>query len=268
MDLPNFIQGQMLVSRRRNNLSYFYHYDGLGSTKALSDGNQNIQASYIFDAWGNVLQSSGTIVNNYMYLGMLSLYGERDIGEAITYLFFPPTLMDTSFISPALGYIYNKQRKPLKPPMPPDWPWGDYGKWDQTCDPHRIPIFEEPTNCQQKAWNVYIKCLRGKYERCGDFCSKYAGTTPIGEIPSACPMPSPPSHFPPGPPPGLVPSPHNPIEQFSEELHRMMLYQRCLYFCVNTAGTYKPTEGLELGNLPNCIAKAREEYLKCCKRRQ
>ncbi|MGC8843985.1 MAG: hypothetical protein ACP5QS_08600, partial [bacterium] len=59
--IPHYsTQGQGLLSQRRNNASYFYHYDGLGSTKALSDTNQNIQNTTIYDAWGNVLQASGT----------------------------------------------------------------------------------------------------------------------------------------------------------------------------------------------------------------
>jgi RHS repeat-associated protein len=75
-----YTQGQGLISQRRNNASYFYHYDGLGSTKALTDANQNIQSSTIYDAWGNILQSSGTITNPYLYVGELGYYGDGDAG--------------------------------------------------------------------------------------------------------------------------------------------------------------------------------------------
>jgi RHS repeat-associated protein len=78
--LAYYTQGQGLLSQRRNNASYFYHYDGLGSTKALTDGNQNIQSSTIYDAWGNILQSSGTITNPYLYVGELGYYGDGDAG--------------------------------------------------------------------------------------------------------------------------------------------------------------------------------------------
>jgi len=70
----------VISSQRRNNLSYFYPYDGLGSTKALTDANQNAQASYIYDAWGNILQSSGTITNPYLYVGELGYYADGDTG--------------------------------------------------------------------------------------------------------------------------------------------------------------------------------------------
>jgi RHS repeat-associated protein len=75
-----YTQGQGLLSQQRNNASYFYHYDGLGSTKALTDANQNIQSSTIYDAWGNILQSSGTITNPYLYVGELGYYGDGDAG--------------------------------------------------------------------------------------------------------------------------------------------------------------------------------------------
>jgi RHS repeat-associated protein len=78
--LAYYTQGKALLSQRRNNTSYFYHYDGLGSTKALTDANQNIQNTTKYDAWGNILQSSGTITNPYLYVGELGYYGDGDAG--------------------------------------------------------------------------------------------------------------------------------------------------------------------------------------------
>jgi RHS repeat-associated protein len=78
--LAYYTQGSGLISQRRNNASYFYHYDGLGSTKALTDANQNIQNTTKYDAWGNILQSSGTTTNPYLYVGELGYYGDGDAG--------------------------------------------------------------------------------------------------------------------------------------------------------------------------------------------
>jgi RHS repeat-associated protein len=78
--LAYYTQGQGLLSQRRNNASYFYHYDGLGSTKALTDANQNVQNTTKYDAWGNILQSSGNITNPYLYVGELGYYGDGDAG--------------------------------------------------------------------------------------------------------------------------------------------------------------------------------------------
>jgi len=69
-----------LFPKSQNSSSHFYTYDGLGSTKALTEANQNIQSSTIYDAWGNILQSSGTITNPYLYVGELGYYGDGDAG--------------------------------------------------------------------------------------------------------------------------------------------------------------------------------------------
>jgi RHS repeat-associated protein len=91
--LVYYTQGQGLISQRRNNASYFYHYDGLGSTKALTDANQNIQNTTKYDAWGNILQSSGTITNPYLYVGELGYYGDGDAGMyLLTQRWYNPTI--------------------------------------------------------------------------------------------------------------------------------------------------------------------------------
>ncbi|MBC7329731.1 hypothetical protein H5T88_05150 [bacterium] len=82
--LAYYTQGQGLLSQRRNNASYFYHYDGLGSAKVLTDANQNIQNTTIYDAWGNVLQSSGTITNSYLYVGEHGYCFDQDINLTLT----------------------------------------------------------------------------------------------------------------------------------------------------------------------------------------
>jgi RHS repeat-associated protein len=78
--LAYYTQSQGLLSYRRDNASCFYHYDGLGSTKVLTDANQNIQNTTKYDAWGNILQSSGTIINPYLYVGELGYFGDGDAG--------------------------------------------------------------------------------------------------------------------------------------------------------------------------------------------
>jgi len=106
-----YIQGQGSISQRRGSSSYFYHYDGLGSAKALTDANQNVQASYIYDAWGNVLQTNGTIVNPYLYVGELSYYADGDAGMY---------LLTQRWYNPVVGRFVA--RAPLLPSFTPS-PW-------------------------------------------------------------------------------------------------------------------------------------------------
>ena len=47
----------------------YYHYDGLGSTRALSNNSGVITDTYIYDAFGELLNQTGDTENNYLYTG-------------------------------------------------------------------------------------------------------------------------------------------------------------------------------------------------------
>ena len=47
----------------------FYHFDGQGSTRALTDENGNVAATYVYDAYGNLVASTGTASTAYKYVG-------------------------------------------------------------------------------------------------------------------------------------------------------------------------------------------------------
>jgi len=104
-----YTQGQGLMSQRRGSSFYFYHYDGLGSTKALTDANQNSQASYSYDAWGNILQTNGTIINPYLYVGELGYYADGDSGMyLLTQRWYNPLVGRFVARDPAKeSYLYN-----------------------------------------------------------------------------------------------------------------------------------------------------------------
>jgi hypothetical protein len=71
-----------VLSRERYNGStfagegtYTYHFDGLGSTIALTDSSGAIIDKYSYDAWGNATHSYGTTSDNpYQYVGALGYY--------------------------------------------------------------------------------------------------------------------------------------------------------------------------------------------------
>lgn len=58
-----------LVSQTRGSTASYYHYDGLGSTRALSRGDGSVSDRYTYDAFGVLKQSSGSTVNNYLFTG-------------------------------------------------------------------------------------------------------------------------------------------------------------------------------------------------------
>jgi len=111
-----YTQGQGLMSQRQGSSSYFYHYDGLGSTKALTDASQNTQASYNYDAWGSILQTNGTIINPYLYVGELGYYADGDSGMyLLTQRWYNPVVGRFVARDPIRGnfsysYIYAENR--------------------------------------------------------------------------------------------------------------------------------------------------------------
>lgn len=49
--------------------TYFYHYDGMGSTRLLTDSAETIVNTYRYDDWGNLLNSTGDVPNPFQYTG-------------------------------------------------------------------------------------------------------------------------------------------------------------------------------------------------------
>jgi RHS repeat-associated protein len=45
----------------------FYHVDGLGSIKTLTDNTGAIVQTYLYDSFGNIVDQTGTVVNPYTY---------------------------------------------------------------------------------------------------------------------------------------------------------------------------------------------------------
>ena len=67
--IVSYLYGDDLISQKRNNIKSFYHYDGLGSTRVLTDVNGIITDTYIFYAFGELLAKTGTTINNYLFTG-------------------------------------------------------------------------------------------------------------------------------------------------------------------------------------------------------
>jgi RHS repeat-associated protein len=65
----SYTHGNDLISQTRDGESSFYHVDGLGSTRGLSDGNGNLIDTYNYQAFGNLLNFTGISKNNYLFAG-------------------------------------------------------------------------------------------------------------------------------------------------------------------------------------------------------
>jgi len=94
-----YVYGMGLVSKITSDGSaYYYHYDGLGSIVALTDGSQNLVNKYAYDPFGEVLKSTEGTPNPFRYAGR---YGVMDEGNGMLY-------MRARYYDPAIGRFINK----------------------------------------------------------------------------------------------------------------------------------------------------------------
>jgi RHS repeat-associated protein len=69
-----------LISQERAGDSSFYHFDGIGNVRALTD-NLGVQTDeYLYDAWGKVFSTTGTTSNPFTYKGEAGYYRDPDLG--------------------------------------------------------------------------------------------------------------------------------------------------------------------------------------------
>jgi len=64
-----YTHGDDLISQDRQQSINYYHYDGLGSTRSLTDTAGLITDTYEYNAYGTILDQSGSTANSYLYTG-------------------------------------------------------------------------------------------------------------------------------------------------------------------------------------------------------
>ena len=64
-----FFHGLDLISFEQDGEVSIYLMDGLGSNRVLTDVNGEVVASYTYEAFGNLIDSTGTVENNYLFAG-------------------------------------------------------------------------------------------------------------------------------------------------------------------------------------------------------
>jgi RHS repeat-associated protein len=93
----SYTYGNGLISMKRASADSFYHYDGLGSVKQMTDSNGTVVANYNYDAFGNVIASSGSGENTYGFTG------EQQFGEADELVF-----LRARYYKPSIGRFISR----------------------------------------------------------------------------------------------------------------------------------------------------------------
>jgi len=82
----HYTMGEGLEAMRRANgdgiasgASSFYHFDALGSTFELTDGEEDVTDTYLYNAWGEALERTGSTVNPHVYVGKERYYLTPDV---------------------------------------------------------------------------------------------------------------------------------------------------------------------------------------------
>ncbi len=68
-EIVSYTYGDDLVSQTREGETHHYHYDGLGSTRYLSDASGTLTDRYDYEAFGQLLNETGTTENSYRFAG-------------------------------------------------------------------------------------------------------------------------------------------------------------------------------------------------------
>ena len=64
-----YTRGLEIISQERSSNISYYLTDGHGSVRQLADSESAITDTYVYDAWGNLISSTGDTENSYLYCG-------------------------------------------------------------------------------------------------------------------------------------------------------------------------------------------------------
>jgi len=114
-----YIYGAGLLARISSSGDYrYYHYDGLGSTVALTDANGVITDRYSYLPFGELANAEGTTENPFEYIGQLGVMTEPDGTLFMRARFYDPLTGRFLSVDPAKGtyadpsslypYVYAK----------------------------------------------------------------------------------------------------------------------------------------------------------------
>jgi len=149
-----YTYGNDLISVNRSGVNTYYHYDGLGSVRQLTDAFGQRMVSYMYDGFGNVRAVSGTADNPYGFTGE-SQFPEADNLIYLRARYYTPALSrflsrDTMGYEDGINLYVYVQNNPVNR-VDPEGLWG----WPFWKPGKRYPI-KEPE--QGASYNAVMNC--------------------------------------------------------------------------------------------------------------
>src|SRR5437899_12171651 len=70
-----------LVSSRISGTTSYHHFDAIGSTRQLTNSAGTVTDSVIYDAWGNVVNRTGTTGIVFLWVAVVEYYFDVETGQ-------------------------------------------------------------------------------------------------------------------------------------------------------------------------------------------
>ena len=108
--LASYARGHGLISQTRGGETHYYHPDRLGTTRLLTDAAGRVSDSYLYEAFGSLLDADGTTVNPFLYTGE-----QREEGLGLYFLrarYLDPSVGRFLSVDPFEGFLAQPESLP------------------------------------------------------------------------------------------------------------------------------------------------------------
>lgn len=95
-----------LISQHRNGQTRYHHFDGQGSTRQLTDANQDVTDAAVYTAFAEPVTGSGDSAQPFMYKGAFGYYTDSETGD-ITVRRRPLRPVIARWLSPDVIELYD-----------------------------------------------------------------------------------------------------------------------------------------------------------------
>lgn len=158
-----------LISQNRNGQEYSHHFDGEGNTRAVTDQDSVAIETAAYSAFGEIVDSTGVIVNPFGYRGALGFYANPETADlALPNIVYSPAIGRWLSATPAVhgspaGYAHQPNTTAARAPKfpPGDMP-GTFIVAISECSPEykkqgcccsAITVTYKPSNADKLAYS-------------------------------------------------------------------------------------------------------------------